>query len=539
MNITYHTPPADLMEISPDESAVQDEISLDSVQVPFARLTGNGCPPEEKISDQDKPETRAVLETVFESSFEDLTRIQASTEKTASPSCPLIRVEGPPSHDELETEHGGATLSNSLLADEGPRSCLARSNNANDISSMATSETTESSRLLSQDSALPSDVTKYEQRLSPNTTTGSKEQKLSELMYREAIEALRISGKERQRLGMQSLLGELLQSCDRNSEALYLLIGTLIELFTMTDSSVELMNVIECIAKLHTKMAVHFKMVGTTARFFELAQIIHSKEAGLLYWPDLPEYTDLWVKFTQLGSCYSQMRWFLIADRCFAFPPPPPRAYTSPGRYARFQVELTRFRKECCLHYQRQGKISESLIQLRYAFEDMRISRLGIEQYDQDLATILDQILAESMPKGNIILGSDRLADWESAYKARQMLIWDRMPSVLSITKLPPYSQRLTTMRGLSRASSGLSIESRLEQEYPQFLDTTRGLSRASSRFSIESRREQEYPPAVTTTKGLSRASSGFSIESVSSRLGLTYSVGSASIVSNSEFMVP
>lgn len=150
MNITYHTPPADLMETPPNEFAVQDGIALeDRIQMPFSGLTDNGCPPEENISDHDNAETRAVLETVFETSFEHLTRIQAGAEKPVSRSCPSIRVEGPPSHDELETEPAEATPPNSLLDNEGPRHYLAHSNNARNILSVPTSEPAEGILLLS------------------------------------------------------------------------------------------------------------------------------------------------------------------------------------------------------------------------------------------------------------------------------------------------------------------------------------------------------------------------------------------------------
>jgi tetratricopeptide (TPR) repeat protein len=310
------------------------------------------------------------------------------------------------------------------------------------------------------------------------------EYKLSESAYRKAIEGFRSLGETKHRLKSQLFLGDFLRSLDRDSEALELLIETLIEHLTSGIAAPETSHVIDSIQKLHLKIVPEKYTTSVTDGVGLLQQFL-SLQQTLVHCSAPIEELNVWVHFTQLGSFYSKLGKFSIAELCFAFPQL--GLLSDP----RFDVELACYRKECCLHHRRKGNFMESLKNLELAFVALRI--LGaMDQHDYDLAKILEQVLTESKPQES----------QDSSQISSEMKAWMRAQEAYRELNL-----RCLVLQEISNHQK--TIEHRLTQ--------LRGSANSSSH-------------------GSSMISSG----STSSRFGVTYSVGSASsIVSNSVFMVP
>lgn len=302
-----------------------------------------------------------------------------------------------------------------------------------------------------------------------------KEYKDSESTYRQAISGLRNLKETKYQLICQLFLADFLRSLDKMPEALYLLLETLIEHFNSTITSIKskATEVMGSMQRLHLKMDVDQNMVKVMASVTRLQEL--QSEYPTTYYG-----FNVWVEFVRLGSCYSEVEKFDMADLCFSYLRPVGYEGTNPF----LKIELARFHKERSLHDRRQSRVVDSLVQLKVAFKHLA-SVEPPDKYDQALATDMKQLLDELKSQAMQAVGNSSLQStaWDQARETFQIFVARR---------------RIKEIR---------------EREMMQ--------------------REESRSPS-------SRDSSMFSGGSASSRLGVTYSAGSeSSIVSNSAFIAP
>jgi hypothetical protein len=184
---------------------------------------------------------------------------------------PLAKGTETHSHEEEKTRIWVET-------EDGLQICSTRLRNDDDIFPGASSSSP--GIWLLQDSP---ELTTSKPSVSVQPTTENIDHSFLESTCRETIRALKRPWQARERLETQIILAEHLQSCDRNSEALHLLVETLIGLFALIDSSYQLIRVIQTVSKLHSKMATHYKIIDTADRFLELSQIVCDKKSKLSF----------------------------------------------------------------------------------------------------------------------------------------------------------------------------------------------------------------------------------------------------------------
>jgi hypothetical protein len=226
-----------------------------------------------------------------------------------------------------------------------------------------------------------------------------KEHEDSEVAYRQAIEGLKSLGETKYQLKCQIFLCDYLRNLGKKSEALYLLLETLIEHFHSTTTLVEKTKIIEVMGsmqRLHLKMDVDQNMVNIMDSISRLQQL--QSQLSILY-----HEFNVWVEFLRLGSCYSEIGKLDMADLCFAIAQPGSQPGQMQVRNPRLKIELARFYKELSLHYRRKRKVVESNIQLKVAFEHL-LSVGTSDEYDQSLGTVLEQLLRNFEPAETKIL---------------------------------------------------------------------------------------------------------------------------------------
>lgn len=211
----------------------------------------------------------------------------------------------------------------------------------------------------------------------------SKEYKDSESAYRQAINGLRILKDTKSQLICQLFLAGFLKSLDKLSEALYFLLETLIEHFNSRMASIEtkVPEVMGSMQRLHLKMDIDQNMVNVMASVTQLQELQSE-------WPEPYHEFNVWVGFVRLGGCYSEAGKFDMAELCFSYIRPAGYEGTNPF----LKIELARFHKERSLHYHRQSRVVDSIMQLRVALQHL-LSVEPLDKYDQALAIELEQLL--------------------------------------------------------------------------------------------------------------------------------------------------
>jgi hypothetical protein len=324
----------------------------------------------------------------------------------------------------------------------------------------------------------------------------SGEYELAEKFYREAVEGCRCLGKKKYQLKCQRILGDYLRSLDRDSDALYLLVETLLEHFKVNPSSTwlnrtsEITLCMSSIQKLHSKMSKTGEMDEVITRIFSISCLGHLPgELGETGATSKSYHFIIWMEFVLLGSGYSKLEMSGISKLCFDFPAPSIFRTGEP----RICMGRSRFRKEFGERYRKPGKTVETLEELEKVFGWM-VPLVGTDQYNHPLIVHLEKILADCEYQD--LTGPGEL-----------------FPQVMALRNSQEACRELLAQRQVIRRASRLTNKSK-------YLLVVDG------------------PPAGTSTS--SYATSLFSAASTSPRWGTTYSVGSASsYVSNSVFMVP
>jgi tetratricopeptide (TPR) repeat protein len=326
---------------------------------------------------------------------------------------------------------------------------------------------------------------------------------LSEVAYRQAIEGFKDLKETKCRLKCQVQLGNFLRTLNRDSEALCLLVDTLLGHFNSKTTRLQQTEIIAAIQNLHYKMNESGEMKHVISSFHRLVRLSHpSHDPGtkLLNWRTSPEYFNIWAEFANLGSGYSNLEMFSIADLCFAFPHP--EIQSGPSGLSQLK-RIPSIQKEICEHYRRQGKIVGSLEQLKVAFDCMLplVERYQYSQASVDIAVHeLRQILKESEPQ-------ERFFNARPFKRSPTLTAWFRAQDAYK-----QFGRKIAYRERFPMRISGISL---IEEEIT--------ISRNGDTASL-----------------LSHDSSMFSVGSLGSKLGVTYSVGSlSSLVSNSGFMLP
>jgi len=320
---------------------------------------------------------------------------------------------------------------------------------------------------------------------------------LSEAAYRQAIEGFRDLRETKCRLRCQLQLGNFLSTLNRDSEALCLLVDTLLGHLSSKTTRLQRTEIISSIQRLHYKMNESGEMKHVISSISRLNPPSYDTGTKLVNWRACSEYFNIWAELFKLGSEYSKLEMFSIADLCFAFPQP--EIQSGPSGLSQLK-RIPSIRKQFCEYYRRQGKIVDCLEQLKIAFDCMLplVERYQYSQESVDIAVReLTQMLTETEPQERFFNAppfrrSPTLTAWfraQDAYKqfARKIAYRERSPMLVSV----------------------------IEEET--------AISRNGDAASL-----------------LSHDSSMFSGGSLSSKFGVTYSVGSlSSLVSNEGFMVP
>ena len=311
-------------------------------------------------------------------------------------------------------------------------------------------------------------------------------------------------------LKCQLFLGDTLLSQGRCSEALHVYVEALIEQRGTWQGSGKVMA---SIRKLHLKMNESGRMEEIIFTSSILGDLLDERGAMVS-----SRTFDIWTEFAQLGSGYSKLNLFEVADLCFEVPEPVLDATLLSASY---YIRRSQFRKEYSLHSLRQDKILQALTQLTLAFECI-----------QSLGT-------DILPFGPIVLHGER-----ASQNSRTVLrhVFEELSKLLS--KAAPHEPALPLeiYRYKKANLLAMKISSNLSPKIssPLILYGTDFRRHGKNRNQIgkdKSRASSIRSGAAVSI--LSNGSSMFSMNSSSSRFGLTYSVGSASsYVSNSAFMV-
>jgi tetratricopeptide (TPR) repeat protein len=324
----------------------------------------------------------------------------------------------------------------------------------------------------------------------------------------QAIAICKQIGDKKHALKCQLFLGDTLLSRGRCPEALYVFIEALIEQRETWQGSGKVMA---SIRKLHLKMNESGKMEDIILTSSNLGYLFAS-EGAMLY----SRAIGIWTKFAQLGSGYSKLGLFRVADLCFEVPEPMNERLPTVS----YQIRRSKFRKEYSLHSLRQDKILQALTQLTLAFECIQSLWTGKHPYReivnwetirQDSRNVvrhlfeeLSKVLSEATPH------ESALAEESHCYKKASLLANEISLNLLTEVSSPlvPYG---TDFRKHEKNKNQIGKDK---------------IRAPSIRSGVA---------ASISSKG----SSMFSMNSTSSRFGLTYSVGSASsYVSNSAFMI-
>ncbi|KAE9378334.1 hypothetical protein N431DRAFT_399931 [Stipitochalara longipes BDJ] len=327
-----------------------------------------------------------------------------------------------------------------------------------------------------------------------------KEHPDSEAVYRQAIAGFRALRQRSSQLKCQLILGNFLLSLDRDAEALEIFVGASIEHFNLSNTfageSGRVIELLDSIQRVHFKMELGPDLAENISRLKEIQQ----------QWIENPNPLRFWTEFLWIGSQYSKLEKFELADLCFAIPAPtrPPRIDQT------VRIQLVKSSTELSMHYKRQGKLVKSIEQLDNAlqhfstllqqksFERTDFQRIPgmTDAVEQELFVILWNLLVELKP--------------------------GEMPAVHDSYKIPPWSM-------WRRAEATWAKLNRRAIQHKPIRNSR-----------IDHLREYETNQRRDNASISSHGSSGLSSGSSGSRIGITYSVGSASsVVSNSVFMVP
>jgi tetratricopeptide (TPR) repeat protein len=244
--------------------------------------------------------------------------------------------------------------------------------------------------------------------------------RLSEEAYRQAIDSCRSLGEARLRLRCQLHLGNLLRTLNRDTEALHLLIQTMVEQFRSENLSANkkrLARLIFSIKEMHSKMDEAGKMDEVVMIVRELFRLAMNPEPhpGC----SIPIITA-WSSIIQLGIAYSKLELFAIADLCFfGFGEP-----SVPHNFL-YWMERARSRRGLCEHYQRQNKLSKGLEQLKMSFEAI-LPLAGTARYPKSFVDGLRLLLDQLKPNtGHMTTWTEfgLMRDWEAAERSCDQLV--------------------------------------------------------------------------------------------------------------------
>jgi tetratricopeptide (TPR) repeat protein len=328
-----------------------------------------------------------------------------------------------------------------------------------------------------------------------------KEYRDSEALYRQAIAGFKALRQRLSQIKCQLILGNFLRVLGRDSEALHFLLEAIIENFVLaktTEESRKVVELLDSVQRLHHKMELGPDFADN---IFQL-QIIQQQ------WVEAPHHLKLWTEFVGIGAHYSKLKKFELADLCFTIPAP----IRSPNNPAT-RIQLLKCGRELSMHYKRQGKLIQSIEQLENALQHFSalIHQKSFERTDFQRTLVMTEALEQELFAA--------LGELLVVTKPSEM-----QPVVQESDKVP----LLAMWMRAEAAWSKLDAHRRLFQHKPL------------RNSHIDNLRDRETMERNDTASISSHGSSMFSGGSTSSRIGITYSVGSASsIVSNSAFMVP
>jgi tetratricopeptide (TPR) repeat protein len=332
----------------------------------------------------------------------------------------------------------------------------------------------------------------------------------STICMSQAIAICKQFGDKRQALKFLLFLGDTLLSRGRYSEALQVFVQAFIEQRGSWQGSGKVMA---SIRKLHLKMNESGRMEEVIFSLNILGDLLN--ERGAMF---ICRTFDIWTEFAQLGSGYSKLDLFEVADLCFEVPEP-----VLDGRppTVSYYIRRSQFRKEYSLHSLRQDKILQALIQLIKAFECI-----------QSLGIVI-------LPSGPTVLHGERISQ-DSLKALRRDFV--ELSKVLSeaTPHEPALHLEMHYYKKANLLAKKISWNLSTEVSSPLILYGTDSRKHEKHRNQIG--KDKIRAPSIRSGAAASISSSGssmFSMNSTSSRFGLTYSVGSASsYVSNSAFMV-
>jgi len=321
-----------------------------------------------------------------------------------------------------------------------------------------------------------------------------KDYESSEAFYLDAIAGFNALREIKHQLKSQLFLSDFYRSLGRDSEALHLLLETLIGHVSTMTRSTELFEVISSIQQVHATL----KQGGTWAHVPTCISQIQSliKEVQeQAEWDGHLNWHLIWFHFAEIGGAYSFLSEFENADLCFGFVMPP--ISTQLAKDLGEQSAST-FR-EYAQHLQRQRQWLNSLQPIQDAFRCLKATSIPC---GYPLVVHLEALLATAKKPTLKYRQKYRLFHiheraWGKADLAREEFLYSR---VTAKEEVPVY-------RLLTRRTPG---------------DCGRR----------ENRREVSGKSSVYSESSSSRSSTSY-------KYGLTYSVGSLSVISDSEFMVP
>jgi tetratricopeptide (TPR) repeat protein len=325
----------------------------------------------------------------------------------------------------------------------------------------------------------------------------------------QAIASYERFGEKNNALKCQLFLGDTLLSQGRCSEALHVFVAALIEHRRTQQGSDKVMASIQ---NLHIKMNTYCMMEEVIFISSTLGDLL-GKRGAIVY----SRTFDIWAEFAQLGSGYSKLELFEIADLCFEVPEP---VLNEMLPNASYYIRRSQVRKEYSLHSLRQGKTSQALTQVTLAFECIQSIGTGI------------------LPFGPIVLPGGRTS--QDSRNVVSLVLEELRNVLIQATPGITLPEEVYCYEKANFLADKISWNLSTEVGSPLVLHGTDSRKHEKNRNQIG--KDKIRAPSIRGGVAASISSSGssiFSIDSTSSRPGLTYSVGSASsYVSNSAFMV-
>jgi len=302
-------------------------------------------------------------------------------------------------------------------------------------------------------------------------------------------------GETKRLLKAQMMLGYLLRRLDRDAEALPILLETLTRRLSTDISALNhTAKVFSLLHKVFSRMEPRGDPVDVTASLLRLQEAVdqsagrRTKEGTL----------KISLRIFELGSGYSKLKEFKCAEICFGCALK--EINDLPRRDPMMMAEA---HKEYSLHFRRRNEQEKSLQHLKSAFEQLLSADRHVETLANELESLFNLAKLET--------------ETDPGLDPSQILAWWRLKSVHTsyhYRKRVPLRQKVTLVRVPSSFSPNPSKSPTPYQHPP----STPNINRSDN-------------STVSTTVSSESASS------TSSMIGTTYSAGSISIVSNSEFM--